>query len=114
VLYTAKSKQVRVLPLESYDVLLWFANKYASVPHPIAFALPGVDALAKIQKRAGQLALYLSEEGRAGLEQSLNDLRADIEAQSPETAAAWPKKEKLVVEVLDRFRRETQSPSQEL
>jgi hypothetical protein len=78
ILYPKGDKRIKVLPLETYDLLLWFAQKYASVPHPLKFEPPRKEDLAKIEDRAAEIALRATPEARVGLEEVLADLRAEV------------------------------------
>jgi hypothetical protein len=104
VLYPANATVPKVLPFESYDVLLWFAQKYSSVPHALSFELPTGERLAKIEKRVAELRLYLSDDVKEGFEKVVSDLRADIQAKYPEQE--WPNAEGRPV-VIEPFIKES-------
>jgi hypothetical protein len=121
-LFPAPWNQVKVLPLEKYEVLLWFAHKYASVRHPIPFELPDNETLDQIQERIDELSLYMNEDNRAVLRAVMIDIKADIYMRdlyrrNPDADKPWPKRENetkqriqiFKPEVLEEFAREEEA-----
>jgi thioredoxin-like negative regulator of GroEL len=79
VLWPANNKSgVRVCPGETFDVIAWFTQRYASEKHNIPFKLPDEEAMAKIEGRARELAEAATPELRERLKETLEDLRNDV------------------------------------
>jgi hypothetical protein len=84
LLYPANDKaHPRVCPYESYDVIAWFAQKYAKEKHAIAFQLPDVETLKNIEDRVAQLSKAATNELVQLLQDTLQDLRSDVALSSP-------------------------------
>jgi hypothetical protein len=78
VLYPAKNKSaVRVCPYESYDVIAWFAQKYATEKHNVSFELPDEETIRKIEERAEVLARFTTKELAQGLAESVRELKSE-------------------------------------
>jgi hypothetical protein len=73
-----KKNEPKVLPFESYDMMCWFAARYASQGHNISFKLPDEEHLAQIEARVANLKNFVLPELRPVLDKELEDLKEDI------------------------------------
>jgi hypothetical protein len=110
-IYPREWKQVKILPLESYEFMLWFASKYASCPHPFPFEFPDNATLDKAQERMEDLALYMNESMRNVLTAVMIDVKADIYMRdlfirNPDADKPWPKRENETKEQFELWKPE--------
>jgi hypothetical protein len=80
-LYPADDRtEVRVVPREKLQILLWFTAKYGTQGHEIAANLTKPGKIDRVSARVEQLKAVVKPEVASRLKYTLDDLRTDIEA----------------------------------
>jgi hypothetical protein len=80
-LYPADDKtEVRLVPYESFQILVWFTAKYGTQPHEITANLTKTGKIDRAATRADQLKALTRPEVASRIKYTMDDLRADAES----------------------------------
>jgi hypothetical protein len=80
IMWSRGKKDIRVLPLERYELIVWMTNRYGTKPHHVQANLTGWHKMDKVQRRADELAEWLKPEFASRLRATVRDLKADVKA----------------------------------
>jgi hypothetical protein len=80
IMWTRGKRDVWVLPLERYELIVWMTQKYGTRPHRVVANLTGWAKMDKVESRAEELAGWLKPEFASRLRATVRDLRADVKA----------------------------------
>jgi hypothetical protein len=80
IMWTRGKRDVWVLPLERYELIVWMTQKYGTRPHRVVANLTGWTKMDKVKSRAEELAGWLKPEFASRLRYTVHHLRAHVKS----------------------------------